>query len=129
MNSNTLIIICIATVFLHIADDFYLQGILANLKQREWWKENARNNMYRNDYMAALIIHGLSWSIMVHTPIMIYRYMHYQSLLITVVSIMFNLLIHSHIDNQKANLHTINLIKDQICHGFQLILILIIGTI
>ena len=24
-------------VFLHIVDDYYLQGILASMKQKQWW--------------------------------------------------------------------------------------------
>ena len=25
-------------ILLHVIDDFHLQGILANMKQKEWWK-------------------------------------------------------------------------------------------
>ena len=28
-------------IFLHIVDDYYLQGILASMKQRGWWEKNA----------------------------------------------------------------------------------------
>ena len=33
-------IILIIMIFLHIVDDFYLQGVLAKFKQKDWWKEN-----------------------------------------------------------------------------------------
>lgn len=28
-------------IFLHIVDDYYLQGILASMKQKEWWNKAA----------------------------------------------------------------------------------------
>ena len=36
-------------VFGHIVDDYYLQGILASMKQKSWWKENAPDKMYEKD--------------------------------------------------------------------------------
>ena len=27
-------------IFLHIVDDYYLQGVLAKMKQRKWWEDN-----------------------------------------------------------------------------------------
>jgi hypothetical protein len=32
--------------FCHIIDDFYLQGILAQLKQHKFWEENAPQKLY-----------------------------------------------------------------------------------
>lgn len=34
-------------IFLHIVDDYYLQGILASMKQKEWWHKTAPEKMYR----------------------------------------------------------------------------------
>ena len=31
-------------MFCHVVDDFYLQGILAQMKQESWWKENYPEN-------------------------------------------------------------------------------------
>lgn len=31
-------------IFLHIVDDYYLQGILASMKQKEWWHKTAPEN-------------------------------------------------------------------------------------
>ena len=66
--NNIQFFVFIMMIFCHIIDDFYLQGILAKLKQKNWWKENAPDSLYKNDYMAALIIHSLSWSIMITIP-------------------------------------------------------------
>ncbi len=39
-------------IFCHIVDDYYLQGILAKMKQKMWWKENAPDNIhYKYDYI------------------------------------------------------------------------------
>ena len=35
-----------AMLFLYIVDDYYLQGILASMKQKKWWKENAPDKLY-----------------------------------------------------------------------------------
>lgn len=57
---NIKLFLLMMMVLCHIVDDFYLQGILAQLKQKKWWAENANDLLYRNDYVIALIIHSLS---------------------------------------------------------------------
>lgn len=59
-------------VLLHIIDDFVLQPVcLGKLKQEAYWENDklGKKRLYRNDYKAALFIHGLPWSIMVHLPL------------------------------------------------------------
>ena len=116
-------LIGISMVFLHIVDDFYLQGILAQMKQESYWKNNAPQRMYRHDYIAALFIHGLSWSISVHIPILIYKYICGISILPTLFSIFGSALLHACVDNLKANFHCINLVQDQLFHLLQLFMI------
>ncbi len=46
-------------ILLHIIDDFHLQGILANMKQKNWWlKQKGYKDMYEHDYITALTIHS-----------------------------------------------------------------------
>ncbi len=47
--SKLFILLCM--IFFHILDDFHLQGWLANAKQKQWWKDNAPDNMYKYDYL------------------------------------------------------------------------------
>ena len=68
--SMGIIAVLVLMLFAHIVDDFYLQGILAQLKQKGWWKENAPHKLYKYDYIIALIIHALSWAIMIALPIL-----------------------------------------------------------
>lgn len=108
-------------ILLHIIDDFVLQPIcLSKLKQKGFWKDyiSEENQLYKYDYIAALFIHGLSWSIMIHLPILCtcnFKWWVHMSVII-------NALIHSYIDHKKANKKTINLCVDQTLHLTQIVL-------
>lgn len=107
--------------FFHILDDFCLQGILANMKQKAWWEEHAPQSLYRNDYMAALIIHAISWSIMIMIPVC-WSYVEDVSPFMYTIVLIFNTTIHAYVDHLKANQHKINLITDQLLHSVQIII-------
>ena len=53
-------------ILLHIIDDFVFQPIcLSKLKQKQYWidaceKQKLDYEKYQNDYITALLIHGLS---------------------------------------------------------------------
>ena len=127
------VIVLISMVYFHIFDDYYLQGVFANLKQREWWSKNAPDELYKNDYKMALIEHGLSWSFTTMIPIMvfiIYSQKFTPKILITyVVLLVVNTVVHAFIDDKKANEHTINLVLDQLLHLIQILVTFIIFTI
>lgn len=52
--------ILIFMIFCHIIDDYFLQGILASMKQKVWWKENYPDKIYSKDYLMALFMHSFS---------------------------------------------------------------------
>lgn len=108
-------------ILLHIIDDFVLQPInLSKLKQKSFWEPYLKDNkLYKYDYKVALIIHGLSWSIMVHLPFMLLSVNEWWILF----SVIINAIFHAWIDNEKANKLSINLLTDQIIHLFQIIII------
>lgn len=116
-----------AMLFCHIVDDFYLQGILAKLKQKEWWQKNASDELYKNDYKVALIVHAISWSFMIMLPLVIYMWFTrgenttfwYIGLPVYMI---YNSVLHAYTDNQKANKHKINLVTDQSMHLIQIII-------
>ena len=56
-------------IFLHIIDDYKLQGILASMKQKKYWKENAPDILYEHDYIMALATHAFSWTFMIMLPV------------------------------------------------------------
>lgn len=110
-------------IFCHIVDDYYLQGVLAKLKQKSWWKENSPNELYRNDYKIALLTHGFSWAFMISLPLLVYYTVvgcTYQFYVLYAVMLILNTLIHAAIDDQKANKLRINLIADQVLHFIQI---------
>lgn len=110
-------LILLTMIFLHIVDDFYLQGILAKMKRRKG------NGNY--DYTAALIIHGYSWSWMVHLPftslmVLCDKFQHAPTL---ALSIILHAGLHAIIDHEKTNNHWFGLAEDQIFHIVQVVLI------
>ena len=107
-------------ILLHIIDDFVLQPIsLSNLKQKKWWeKQEGYSDKYKDDYKVALAIHSISWSIMIHIPLVIV----FPSLgqLALLISFIANAAIHYYIDDLKANKLKINLFEDQMVHFWQI---------
>ena len=112
--------ILLLMILLHIIDDFVLQPIsLSNLKQKKWWeKQEGYSDKYKDDYKVALAIHSISWSIMIHIPLVIM----FPSLgqLALLISFIANAAIHYYIDDLKANKLKINLFEDQMVHFWQI---------
>ena len=119
-----MIVIFFLMILCHILDDFVLQPVcLSNLKEKRWWDEHCYGKQYNNDYKMALFIHSLSWSIMIHLPIIFLLFPY--GLLLT-LSILINMTIHYIVDDLKANKYKINLITDQSIHFIQIIVTFII---
>ena len=113
------IFILLAMIFLHIIDDYKLQGILAMMKQQSWWEEqNGYKNMYKHDYIPALIEHSFSWTFMIMLPIAVVLHFNIGWWAIAYV---VNMAIHAFVDNLKANKFKINLVIDQTIHIVQIV--------
>lgn len=118
------IIILLSMIFFHIKDD-YNQGIMAQLKCKDWWKKNEPNEKYKYDYIIVLITHGFSWCFAIHIPILLYYF--FTTGLSEINQSQFlllffgNVILHGLIDHLKANMRKINLTFDQIFHIFQII--------
>lgn len=109
--------ILLTMIFLHIVDDYYLQGILAQMKQKKFWKEQAPDELYKYDYIWALIMHSFSWAFMIMLPLMITGEVGPLFYAIFI----FNIVMHAWTDHRKANLHQINLWHDQLIHMAQIV--------
>lgn len=105
-------------LFFHIVDDYRLQGILASMKQKDWWAENAPQQLYRYDYIMALAMHSASWSFMIMLPIAIANGFNIGAMFIFVFAL--NGVLHGIVDDLKANKKKINLICDQTIHLLQI---------
>lgn len=110
-------------LFAHIIDDYGLQqSSLAILKQYAWWQKNAPDELYKNDYIIALAMHGCSWSFMIMFPAVLYAVFVIGSVNVAMVLALYlvNAFVHAFIDHVKANLRKINLIQDQLLHILQI---------
>lgn len=128
--------IFIAMVLLHILEDFHLQGILANMKQKSWWQSECvklgityESSKYRRDHVVSLIVHALENSIFITLPLIIdgliatFTTNLNNGLFIGWAFIIFaNTVVHAIIDDFKCNSKGINLIVDQILHFIFIIL-------
>lgn len=120
------ILFLLAMIFFHVLDDYGLQGILASMKQKSWWEAQYKTewdqNLYKHDYIVALLMHGFSWAFMIFIPVLVWMYIN--SIPVTVflpICIIGTGLIHSWIDNEKANKKSISLVEDQVLHIFQIL--------
>lgn len=114
--------IFLTMIFLHIFDDYFLQGILAQMKQKKFWEDNAPDEMYKYDYIWALIMHSFSWTFMVMLPAMI----TVGTSPLFYCTFINNMIFHGLIDDLKANRHKINLWQDQLFHILQIVVIYLI---
>ena len=113
-----ILFVIILMVFCHIVDDYYLQGWLASAKQRQWWKDNAPDKLYRFDYIWALIMHSFSWAFMIMLPIALFNSFAISGAFVGML--VFNMIMHAFVDDLKANKRMINLWTDQFCHMVQI---------
>ena len=118
-------ILLLSMVFFHIIDDYRLQGILASMKQKEWWEKNYPEKLYKYDYIPALTEHAFSWAFMIHIPVFIYSFLFgvNMPLICTIFYFLFTWIIHAIVDNAKANQKSINLCIDQTIHICQILML------
>ena len=113
-------------IFCHILDDFHFQGILANMKQRDWWKSQPKyNDLYKNDWKIALGLHSFSWSFMIQLPLIAYAFYIGRlefCLDTSALTLIINALIHGIVDHYKCNKYEISLVTDQCIHLVQIIM-------
>ena len=114
--NNVFIVLCM--IFCHVIADYNLQGWLATAKQKSYWKKNAPDQMYKHDYICALVMHSFSWTFMIMLPLMYAVDFKVDSFLLFLFVI--NILMHAIVDDLKANDKCINLWQDQLIHMCQI---------
>jgi hypothetical protein len=107
-------------IFFHVVADYNLQGWLASAKQKSYWESNAPDELYKRDYICALIMHSISWTFMIMLPIAYYQGFDINKTF--AILFIINVLFHAVIDDQKANRKLINLWHDQLFHIIQIVL-------
>ena len=112
------VIVLILMLLAHFFTDFHLQGVLADMKQEQWWKrQDGYNSKYKYDYIAALVIHSAEWTLWMMIPLFLLPHLDLGMFLLLAA---FNTVVHSLTDNLKANYREISLIQDQIIHLAQI---------
>lgn len=106
-------------VFMHILDDYYLQGVLKELKQKAWREKNHPAEMYKHDYIVALLAHAFSWTFCIMLPIAVNSAFNVG--FVFYVTFFIQMAIHALVDDLKANKLKINLITDQTIHLLQIV--------
>ena len=133
-------------VFLHITDDFYLQGWLATAKQKLGWELTKKEREKklkdleligeggegktcsdRFDYICALGAHSFSWSFMIMLPIAYTQ--SFEVGLSYVIAFLLNFAVHGVVDYLKANKGWINLWIDQLIHFCQILVTFLIFVV
>lgn len=109
------VIVLILMLLAHFFVDFHLQGILVDMKQEQWWN----NSKYKYDYLAALAIRSLEWTLWVMIPLFLLPHLDLGIFLLLVA---LNTVVHSLTDNSKVNYNykDISLVQDQIIHLAQI---------
>ena len=116
--NNVFIILCM--IFCHIIADYNLQGWLASAKQKSYWEKNAPDQMYKHDYICALVMHSFSWTFMIMLPLMYAVGFKVNSFLLFLF--VSNVLLHAITDDFKANKKVLNLWQDQSIHMYQIVI-------
>lgn len=120
------IVLFLTMIWLHIYDDYHTQGILAQFKQKKWWKENYPQDLYKHDWRIALYEHAFQWSFTTMLPLLVYSVWAwketglYHGLIWWTGLLIINTKVHAEIDNEKANELKIDLFTDQILHILQI---------
>ena len=107
------VIVLVLMLLAHVFADFHLQGILADMKQEQWWS----NSKYKYDYLAALAIHSAEWTLWMMIPLFLLPHLDLGMFLLLAA---LNIVVHSLTDNSKANYRDISLVQDQIIHLAQI---------
>ena len=112
------VIVFILMLLAHIFADFHLQGILADMKQEQWWEQQeGYNSKYKYDYLSVLAIHSAEWTLWMMIPLFLLPHLDLGMFLLLAA---LNIVVHFLTDNSKANYRDINLVQDQALHLAQI---------
>lgn len=116
-------------IYLHIVDDYHIQGILSNFKQKKWWEQNYPDKKYKNDWIIGLLLHAFQWAFVIELPCVLlaiyFNTISYNTILVVSI-LVINTIIHAITDHLKSNMFKISLFTDQIVHLIQITITYII---
>ena len=128
------IFILFLMLFFHVLEDFHLQGILASMKQKEWWETQVGSKdlgKYKCDWIVALLVHSFEWSFMIMLPLLLYPSLNVvenNAGFAFTITILVCTIIHFVVDDAKCNKKHINLVIDQTAHILQILVVWFVFT-
>ena len=136
--------ILIIMLVLHVFADYTLQGIMASMKQRDWWQKETLSKhhisvdmtIYKNDYKVALTCHAFEWAFCVMIPMLVsiwhtctdFSWPNIKVGAVYICLLVLNTWFHYFVDDVKANDKKCNLIVDQVLHVIQIFIAWLIWT-
>jgi hypothetical protein len=134
------VVLLISMLFCHILADFNMQGMLKYFKQESYWKKLFINKRYpnldkENDYVVALLIHSIMWTFMMNLPIILMYYAGKLEIntVFFVFELIVNFIIHTIVNDKKANNFELTFTEDQTIHFLQIfitwVIIILYNTI
>ena len=111
------IFILMTMFFLHVVEDFSLQGIKAQMKQKSYWENYDKK--YHDDWIPVLFWHSFEWSFLVMLPLAFACKFNFTCVFF--IFLFVNTVIHYIIDDLKCNKFKINLATDQFAHIIQIL--------
>ncbi len=103
-------------LFMHVVADYNLQGVLAEMKCKDAWKEDP---LVKHDYVVALLMHSFEWAFLIMLPLALWHGLEVGT--VFCLLLIFNTLFHMLVDHLKANVRSINLCQDQFHHFLQIL--------
>lgn len=118
-------LILFTMIFLHIVGEFYLQGMLAKMKKKRWWYRHEPEDGGRYNHIAALIIHGYSWSFIVHLPFtgLIVLCDMFDCMAVLSLSLLSHAVLHALLANDRINHDFLDFADEQACHVAQVFIV------
>ena len=111
-----------AMLFMHVIADYTLQGVLASMKEKAYWKGHG-NYRSKYDFIPALLAHAFSWAFCIMLPLAVAEYPPGTVFYVVLAA---NTAVHAVVDHAKANLGVLNLVEDQTIHMVQIVLTLLV---
>ncbi len=105
-------------LLLHVIEDFSLQGIKAQMKQKSYWEKY--DEKYHDDWIPVLVGRSLEWAFFIMLPLAFACGFNLTCGFF--VLLLVNTVIHCIVDDLKCNKFKINLATDQFAHIIQILI-------
>ena len=111
------VFVFVMMLLLHVIEDFSLQGIKAQMKQKSYWEKY--DEKYHYDWVPVLFFHSFEWACFIMLPLAFACAFSFDWVFFALLIV--NTVIHYIVDDLKCNKLKINLQTDQMAHIIQIL--------